>query len=107
MPIPTDTYWNIKRLNVVFAASAVLVFLTMAWATVQDFYQGWRQPQRDGKVWEAALVSEKIEREETPEKEARLKEIQDQIKAKQKQAEAQKDQRDKLNAQIQKSESEC
>ena len=106
MPIPTDTYWNIKRLNVVFAASGVLFFLTMVWATLQDFHQGWRQPQRDGRVWEAALVSEKIERESTPEKEARLKELQDQIKVKQKEVDAQKDQRDKLQAQIQKAESD-
>jgi hypothetical protein len=72
MPIPTDTYWNIKRLNWVFAASAVIMMLTLVWATVQDFFQGWRDPQRDGKVWQAALVDEKIERDLTPEKEAEL-----------------------------------
>src|SRR5215213_4822505 len=72
MPIPTDTYWNIKRLNWVFAASAVIMMLTLAWATVQDFFQSWREPQRDGMVWQAALVDEKIERDLTPEKDAEL-----------------------------------
>ena len=30
MPIPTDTYWNIKRLNILFAVSAVVMMLTLA-----------------------------------------------------------------------------
>jgi len=76
MPIPTDTYWNIKRLNILFAVSAVIMMLTLAWATVQDFFQNWREPQRHGKVWQAALVDEKIERDLTPEKEARIKQLQ-------------------------------
>ena len=46
MPIPTDTYWNIKKLNIVFAASAVILVLVTGWAIVQDFNQGWREPQR-------------------------------------------------------------
>src|SRR5947199_10076348 len=75
MPIPTDTYWNIKKLNVVFAISAVLLVLVTIWAIVQDFDQGWRQPQRHGKVWQAALVEEKIERDTTPEKEAQIAEL--------------------------------
>ena len=31
MPIPTDTFWNIKRLNWVFAVSAVILFAVTAW----------------------------------------------------------------------------
>src|SRR5688500_8256572 len=76
MPIPTDTYWNIKRLNILFAVSAVIMMLTLAWATFQDFFQAWREPQRKGNVWQAALVDEKIERDLTPEKEAEIKELQ-------------------------------
>src|SRR6266498_2360999 len=75
MPIPTDTYWNIKKLNVVFAASAVVLVLVTLWAIVQDFDQGWREPQRQGKVWQAAFVDEKIERDTTPEKEAQIADL--------------------------------
>src|SRR5688500_20212144 len=75
MPIPTDTYWNIKRLNLVFAASAVDMMLTLVWATFQDFFQTWREPQRTGMVWQAALVDEKIERDLTPEKDAEIAQI--------------------------------
>ncbi len=81
MPIPTDTYWNIKRLNILFAVSAVIMMLTLVWATFQDFFQKWREPQRDGKVWQAALVDEKIERDLTPEKEARIKQLQSEADA--------------------------
>src|SRR5213080_1675034 len=75
MPIPTDTYWNIKKLNVVFAASAVLLVLVTVWAIFQDFNQGWREPQRHGKVWQAAFVDQKIERDTTPEKESQLADL--------------------------------
>src|SRR5215212_9534362 len=76
MPIPTDTYWNIKKLNVVFAASAVILVLVTVWAIVQDFDQTWREPQRQGRVWQAAVVDQKIQRDETPEKKAEIAELQ-------------------------------
>src|SRR4051812_35842566 len=72
MPIPTDTYWNIKRLNIVFAASAVILMAVTGWSILQDFNQGWRHPQREGKVWQAAFVDEKIQRDRTPELEQEL-----------------------------------
>src|SRR6187402_304029 len=100
MPIPTDTYWNIKRLNVVFVVSALLLAATMGLAILQDFNQYWRQPQVNAKVWEAALVEERIERESTPEKEARLREMQETIKEKQKALDAQAQQKSQLDAQI-------
>ncbi len=60
MPVPTDTFWNISRLNKVFALSAVILLGVMGWATMQDFDKQWRAPQKAGKAWEAALVSEKL-----------------------------------------------
>ena len=75
MPIPTDTYWNIKKLNVVFALSAVILVAVTIWAILQDFQQAWREPQRHGKIWQAAFVDEKIERDTTPEKEAQIAEL--------------------------------
>jgi mono/diheme cytochrome c family protein/plastocyanin len=80
MPIPTDTYWNIKRLNIWFAASGVILMAVLGWATMQDFNQAWREPQRHGKVWEAAFVDEKIERDLTPEKEAEIARLKEERK---------------------------
>src|SRR5204863_7981847 len=80
MPIPTDTYWNIKRLNIVFAASALILMAVTGWSILQDFNQGWRQPQRDGKVWQAAFVDDKIQRDNTPELKAELAKLQEQQK---------------------------
>ena len=60
MPVPTDTFWNISRLNKIFALSAVILLGVMGWATIQDFDKQWRAPQKSGKAWEAALVSEKL-----------------------------------------------
>lgn len=61
MPIPTDTFWNIKLLNRVFAASAIVLMGVTGWSILQDYNKTWRQPQDQGRVWEAALVDQKIE----------------------------------------------
>src|SRR5437773_11825601 len=79
MPVPTDTFWNIRRLNRVFAISAILMLGTFVWAVVQDYDKDWRQPQRNGKVWEAALVTQKLKRDFTPDKQAQSDAIDKQI----------------------------
>src|SRR5688500_190305 len=79
MPIPIDTYRSVKRLNWIFARSAVLLLAIAGRSIIQDFEKDWRKPQQAGKVWQAALVEEKIERETTPEKQARLAELQSSI----------------------------
>src|SRR6185295_1065947 len=83
MPIPTDTFWNIKRLNWIFAVSAIALMGTTVWSILRDHYTGWRVPQRNGRVWEAAIVSEKITSAYTPDQQARLKDLQAQINGKQ------------------------
>ena len=55
MPIPTDTFWNIKRLNVVFAASAVLLLAVTGWSILQDYNKDWREQQRSARVWDLAV----------------------------------------------------
>ena len=72
MPIPTDTYRNIKVLNWLFAASAVLLVGVMVLSVAQDFFKSWREPQVNARVWEAALVDDKIRRQNTPEKQQEL-----------------------------------
>ncbi len=50
MPIPTDTYWNIRKLNVVFAVSSVALLGTMVWSVIQDYDKFWREPQKSARV---------------------------------------------------------
>src|ERR1043166_3948958 len=106
MPIPTDTFCNIKRLNRVFAVSAVLLLAVTGWAILQDYDQGWRGPQRSGKVWEAALVDEKITQELTADKTARLAELDKEIESKRQELEKKDKERPKLVAQIRQFESD-
>lgn len=56
MPITTDTFWNIKRLNRWFALSAVALTAVVVWTVLQDWDRSWREPQRAARVWEAALT---------------------------------------------------
>jgi cbb3-type cytochrome oxidase cytochrome c subunit len=82
MPVPTDTFWNIKRLNRVFALTSVLLVGVTFWAVIQDYDKDWRIPQQHGKVWEAALTEEKIHRDLTPEKQAQIAKLDKQIAGK-------------------------
>jgi cbb3-type cytochrome oxidase cytochrome c subunit len=75
MPIPTDTFWNIKLLNRVFAVSALALLGVTAWSILQDYNKTWRQPQDQGRVWEAALVDQKIERALTPNQKVKLTDL--------------------------------
>ncbi|HEX8524187.1 MAG TPA: hypothetical protein VF669_18175, partial [Tepidisphaeraceae bacterium] len=102
MPIPTDTFWNISRLNKVFAASAVLLLAITGWSIIQDYNQQWREPQQRGKVWEAALVEDKLTSENTAERKARLAELNEQIKVKNEQLASKQGEIDQLSSQIKK-----
>ena len=53
MPIPTDTFWNIKKLNRVFAVSSILLLLVTAWSVIQDYDKTWRTPQQHGQIGRA------------------------------------------------------
>lgn len=88
MPIPTDTYRNIKVLNWLFAASAVLLVAVMGLSVAQDYFKSWRKPQINDRVWEAALVDDKLRRADTPEKRQQLKQLEESIDAKQKEIDA-------------------
>jgi cytochrome c551/c552 len=75
MPVPTDTFWNIRRLNIVFAISAVALLLVTGWSIIQDYEREWRKPQQSAMAWEAAFTTDKIERALTPEQQTRVDEI--------------------------------
>ncbi|HVT88720.1 MAG TPA: c-type cytochrome [Tepidisphaeraceae bacterium] len=79
MPIPTDTFWNIKRLNVVFALSAILLLAVSNWAIIQDHDKDWRIPQRQAQAWDLALTDEKIQRQLTPEEQKSLERLKSEI----------------------------
>jgi cytochrome c len=100
MPIPTDTLWNIRRLNWLFALSAVLLLVVTSWSIVQDYAKDWRIPQRHTRVWQAAMVEEKIDRQTTTEKQRRLADLDRQIAEKQASIGAHSEQTQQLNRKI-------
>ncbi len=79
MPIPTDTFWNVKKLNVVFALSSLALLAVTFWAVVQDHEKDWRVPQKQARVWESALTNQKIQAELTPEERLALDGLEKQI----------------------------
>src|SRR4051794_36907124 len=75
MPIPTDTFWNIKKLNRVFAVSSILLVLVTLWSVMQDYDKTWRRPQQHGRIWDAALTTEKIQRAVSPTEKEKLDDL--------------------------------
>src|SRR5687767_8346138 len=102
MPIPTDTYRNVRVLNWVFAASAVLLLLVMLASVLQDWHKTWREPQRQGRVWEAALVEDRIARAITPERQQELDSIDKELADKDKEIAANQDKIERIQGQIRK-----
>jgi cytochrome c2 len=75
MPIPTDTYRNIRVLNWLFAGSALLLTGVMLLSVLQDYHKSWRKPQENARVWEAALVDDKLRQVNTPERRAQVQKV--------------------------------
>jgi chromosome segregation ATPase len=100
MPIPTDTYRNIKVLNWLFAASALLLLGVMGLSVLQDYHKSWRDPQINNRVWEAALVDDKLHRMETPEHKQELAFLEESMKAKQKEIDANQAKLDDLKGRV-------
>src|SRR3954453_13097768 len=106
MPVPTDTFWNMKRLNLWFAASSILLVAVTGWTIVQDYGAWWRVPQKDSRVWEAALVSDKIDRLNSPELQSEIAKVQKRIGDAQKDLSARQSEIVDLNARIRQLDSE-
>lgn len=45
MPVPTETLWNIKRVNAVFALVATLTLAATGWMLWHDYDRAWRKTQ--------------------------------------------------------------
>jgi len=106
MPIPTDTFWNIRRLNIAFAVSAVVMTLMCFWAIFQDYGKDWRVPQQHARVWDAAMTRDKIDRELPEEKQERVKQLDAEIEKRKQQIEQGNKDYQALNSEIARLESD-
>src|SRR5262249_48960093 len=106
MPVPTDTFWNMKRLNWVFAASSILLVAVTAWTVAQDYGGWWRQPQQNNRVWEAALAHDNLDRLDDQQLKDQKAKVEADIAAAEKQIGQHKGDIDKLNSQIHQFDSE-
>ena len=100
MPIPTDTFWNIKRLNIAFAVASLLLLGVTGLSIIQDYDQPWRKPQQSGRTWEAALVEDKLSGESNEQKQARLKALDEAIAARSAAMKTRQAEVDQLKAQL-------
>src|SRR3954452_16169727 len=101
MPIPTDTFWNVKKLNIVFAVSALALVGVTVGSILQDYGllesgTDWRTSQRAARAWDAAMTVDKIEATTTPEKQQALKQLDEQITSAERELDAKRDRIDKI-----------
>jgi len=64
MPVPTETFWNIKRLNVIFLVCVAALLLSTVWFIRADSDKGFREYQNAGWAWEAAMYEARLESKE-------------------------------------------
>jgi len=64
MPVPTETFWNIKRLNFVFLASAFVLVVSMMAFIVADAKRDWQDYQRQAIIWDTAMTTEAFDQVE-------------------------------------------
>ncbi|NOG54780.1 MAG: c-type cytochrome [Planctomycetes bacterium] len=55
MPVTTKTFYNMPRMHVAFAISAVVLALSTVLAVFDDWHTEYRRPQLEARVWEAAF----------------------------------------------------
>ncbi len=56
MPVSTDTLRDQNKLHLVFAVSAIALLASMGWLVMADYTRQWRDYQRQGRAWEAAMT---------------------------------------------------
>ena len=66
MPVPTETLRNIKRVNVWFAISALLILVSSAWMYWHDYNRPWRAFQRNFFNVRSAMAHMEALKYETP-----------------------------------------
>ena len=56
MPVPTETLWNTKKVNVVFAISSLALLGSMVWMVKVDYARPWRDTQNHFTDLQASLA---------------------------------------------------
>ncbi len=58
-----ERHYNVKKLNVIFAVSSVLLLLAILWLFVNDYSREWKQYQKDFQVYEMEKARVKLDKE--------------------------------------------
>ncbi|MCG3181611.1 MAG: hypothetical protein BIFFINMI_04009 [Phycisphaerae bacterium] len=61
MATPTETYYNIRKLNRIFAVIALAGLASICWLVARNYTQPWRTQQRDAQSWDRFLLRQEIE----------------------------------------------
>ena len=62
MPVPTNTFRSIGKLNLIFAASSLLMLVATCWMVIADHDRAWRRYPIASRNWQAAMTVEAKDR---------------------------------------------
>ena len=79
MPVPVETLWSMKKLNVIFAATALLMLATMLWMMWHDHDRKWRHMQTDYFDLRSAMSHLTVLAFDSPEEQARFKQLEEAV----------------------------
>lgn len=81
MPVTTDTLWNMRRLNIVFGVSAVLMLVSFFWMMKHDMDRKWREFQTEYFDARSGLAHLTYLAYGSPDNQARMKELKEAVKS--------------------------
>ena len=62
MPVPTSNFRDPNKLHLIFAVSAVVLFISIVWLVMADYSRDWRGYQRQARVWQVAMTKDAQQR---------------------------------------------
>ncbi len=65
MPVPTETFRSIRKLNILFALASLFFLVITAWLIFDDWNRPWRAYQQDARQWQAVLTADVLQRVDT------------------------------------------
>ncbi len=67
MPVPTETFWDTRKVSIAFAVSSVALLASIVWMVKVDYARPWRQFQEDYFETQRSLAHFEVLNQQTPE----------------------------------------
>ena len=67
MPVPTETFWNTRKVSILFACSSIALLGSLVWMVKVDYARPWRRFQDNFTETQRSLAQFDVLSLQTPE----------------------------------------